>query len=108
MTEIPDHLRGPWAAYLLDEDGFAFRSADQARTESPGTEFQVAIVRRTGEPKQVGDRRRLPGFVFPRDLIWIAEEELPLDGDDQLLGAGDLLRRADAMAYGLNAFGGAW
>jgi hypothetical protein len=105
---VPNYLLGPWAAYLLDEDGFAYSGVeeiDEDRREDE--EFQVAIVRRSGMPKLVGDRRyRMAGFVVPGDLIWVVEDELKLPGDDHLPGAAAWLQRAQAMATGLNLIGG--
>jgi hypothetical protein len=103
----PDHLQGPWAAYLLDEDGFAYSCVEEIHADRRDEEFQVAIVRRSATPKPTGfGEFRVAGFTVPGDLIWVLETELGLQGDDRLLGAASWLQRAQAMAAGLNQVGG--
>lgn len=109
---IPDHLAGPWTAYLLDEDGFAYTSAGAAAASRADElyEFQVAIVRRSATPKPVGAGQiRLCPMSMERDIIWVAEDPLPLLDNDRYpaavtaFGAAGVLDRAVAMARGLNA-----
>jgi hypothetical protein len=103
---IPDHLAGPWFAFLLDENGFGYRSIDEAVADADTEGFQVVIVRRSAIPVPVDgdpDVVRLRGSTTPGDLIWICEYELPLTSDDLLVGAGAHFERALAMAQGLNA-----
>lgn len=102
----PEHLQGPWAAFLLDEDGFAYSCVEEIAADRRNEEFQVAIVRRSASPKPVGfGEFRVAGFTVPADLIWVREDELGLAGNDSFLGAAAWLERAQAMAAGLNAVG---
>src|SRR5688500_9889415 len=103
---IPDHLQGLWTAYLVDEDGFAYRSTQAAERDDDSRWFQVAILRRSALPVRAGAGRRIPADIVTGDLIWIAEEELPLHSEDVYERAGTHLERAQAMAAGLNAAGG--
>lgn len=104
MSKPSDFLAGPWFAYLLDEDGFAYDSVRnvEANGDLEG-EFQVAIVRRSATPKDGTGMHRIPRTTVPGDIIWIREEELPLEADDQNDRAVSHLIRAHAMAAGLNA-----
>lgn len=116
IMDVPDHLQGPWAAYLIDEDGFAYGSLNevQAAGFDDGLRFQVVIARRTGMPKQVSWARagsirwlRLPGFIVSGDIICLddSDDGLPLQGDDRFLGAAAWMDRALAAAAGLNLAG---
>lgn len=107
MTRIPDYLAGPWQAYLLDEDGYAYRTINEAEADNgPDGEYQVVIVRRSAMPDPDRDMR-MPGTTIPGDLIWVVQDELPLVADDTYEMAGVHLARAKAMATGLNAVSGA-
>lgn len=101
---IPAHLKGPWTAYLMDEDGFAHSSAEAARA-SGYPEFQVLIVRAGARPKPVGTDKLRFDFLPVRDVIWIAEDEIGLDDNRYTFGAAAQFDRAAAMAAGLNTAG---
>lgn len=106
----PTQNEGLWTAWLIDEDGFAYDSADQALADhTPRTEFQILIVRHGAAPKHVGKgKRRFQriGRDNEDNTIEILDEERPLYGGYRgRLSAAAIFERAVAMAAGLNLAG---
>lgn len=97
---IPKHLQGPWGAFLLDEEGYAYQGTDEL-DETDWEGLQVVIVRATAMPTvRREDALRIPRTHDGDDLIWVVQDETFLGDLDQ---ARIWIERARAMAAGLNS-----
>lgn len=110
MTEISEHLRGPWKAVLATTDGFVYPSVAEAiETLGEEEEVQISVVRGSAAPNDrngtTGVLHRLPGTVHAGDVAYEVDAYL-VDPDDESLGAHARYEQAKAMAAGLNATAG--
>lgn len=108
MTD-PNHLRGPWTAFLADSYGFVYESADDLRenAEDPeNDEFEVSVRRGTAAAiYPAGDRPRLPGSYQSGDVAYELND-VWLDDEDESVSVRARYAQAQAMAAGLNAASG--
>lgn len=105
MSEINEHLRGPWLAVLADRDGLVYPTFDEARKYLPDdAEMLISVVRGTALPEDVPDSEELQVATLydVGDLIFEIDAYL-IDEDDVSVGAEARYAQAQAMADGLNA-----
>lgn len=96
MSDVSEHLRGPWVAVLSERYGTVYDSVEDA---DEGEELEVSVVRGSAAPRA----GQMPGSYQSGDvaLCW---EDLSVDGDaDSSTGAAARFEQAKAMAAGLNA-----
>lgn len=107
MTNISEHLTGPWRAVLHDTDGFVWPSVDEAiEDHGDDEEVTVAVVRGSALPNDrdgtTGVLLRMPGHRLSGDVAHEVDCYL-VDPDDESTGAAARFAQAQAMAAGLNA-----
>ncbi|MFI6228569.1 hypothetical protein ACIBCR_14810 [Micromonospora echinospora] len=96
-------LRGPWVAYLADEDGFVYQSiADAIEDLGDEEEVRIGVARGSAAPTERDGGLRLPGSYRSGDKVFEIETYIDGEGDDSQT-AQARYAQALAMAAGLNS-----